>query len=107
VDSETRLTGAPGQDWILDGFPRTASQAALLDAALAEANERLTLVINLAVPDEVIIDRIKGQNAFAIFWIGRARLNRVFDLTRALGARSFGSVDSSGYRPPQLKAVRS
>jgi adenylate kinase family enzyme len=45
---------------MLDGFPRSESQAVLLDAALAEAGEQLTLVVNLAVPDEVILDRIKS-----------------------------------------------
>lgn len=42
--------------WLLDGFPRTVKQAKDLTA-----KHSITLAINLAVPDEVIISRIKGR----------------------------------------------
>ena len=49
------------QDWILDGFPRKASQAVLLDTLLANYGDELNFVVNLEVPDEVILERIEGQ----------------------------------------------
>lgn len=42
--------------WLLDGFPRTISQAESL-----WKEEKLDLVINLIVPFEVIIERVKGR----------------------------------------------
>lgn len=47
-------------NWILDGFPRTLNQGVLLDAELAKAGNPLSLIINLAVKDETILDRISG-----------------------------------------------
>lgn len=44
----------------MDGFPRKASQAVLLDQVLAKHGEELNVVVNLAVPDEVILQRIEG-----------------------------------------------
>jgi adenylate kinase family enzyme len=51
----------PSQSWILDGFPRTLRQAALLDTALNEQGRPLNMIIHLAVPDAVIIKRISGE----------------------------------------------
>ncbi|KAL8293254.1 hypothetical protein RQP46_000948 [Phenoliferia psychrophenolica] len=49
-------------NWILDGFPRKASQALLLDDALeSHVGGGLNLVVNLAVPDEVILERIEER----------------------------------------------
>ena len=48
------------QSWILDGFPRKASQARILDQLLKDLKTPLNLVINLNVPDEVILERIEG-----------------------------------------------
>lgn len=42
--------------WLLDGFPRTTSQAAALHGSLPA-----DFVINLDVPFDVIIDRVKGR----------------------------------------------
>ncbi|GAA5944731.1 adenylate kinase family protein [Sporobolomyces koalae] len=47
--------------WILDGFPRKASQAVLLDKLLAKDNESLNFVASLQVPDEVILKRIEER----------------------------------------------
>ncbi len=47
--------------FILDGFPRTIDQAIGLDAILAELNVKLTGVINIEVPDEVVLDRILSR----------------------------------------------
>ena len=43
---------------ILDGFPRTISQAEALDEMLAELGKKVDLVINLTTPREEIIERM-------------------------------------------------
>ena len=48
------------QHWILDGFPRTLPQGRLLEAHLKTANSPLTLIVNLDVADDVILNRIGG-----------------------------------------------
>lgn len=47
--------------FILDGFPRTLSQAKALDKLLTEEGARVTKVIALTVPDEVLEERICGR----------------------------------------------
>ncbi|KAG8217729.1 adenylate kinase-domain-containing protein [Butyriboletus roseoflavus] len=47
--------------WILDGFPRTLGQGKLLDTHLEGQNTPLSLVVNLDVPDEVILGRISDR----------------------------------------------
>jgi adenylate kinase len=44
--------------WILDGFPRNVSQAKFLDILLAQMNQMYECVVNLDVPDEVIVARL-------------------------------------------------
>lgn len=56
-----RLHEMRDKDWILDGFPRTDGQAQLLTEDLAASNKPLTLVVNLVVPEEVILQRILGM----------------------------------------------
>ncbi|KAF9992861.1 hypothetical protein BGZ65_011712, partial [Modicella reniformis] len=57
IDSELIKIGAE-QNWLLDGFPRTMTQAKTLDKTLDEANQPLNLVIHLDVPEDVILQRI-------------------------------------------------
>ncbi|TIB68003.1 hypothetical protein E3Q18_02098 [Wallemia mellicola] len=64
--------------WILDGFPRTIGQGQLLDKQL-ESNS-INLVINLDVPDSIILDRIQQR------WI-HEKSGRVYNL---------------GYNPPKV-----
>jgi adenylate kinase len=45
--------------FLLDGFPRTDAQAQGLDELLGE--DRLGLVVNLDVPDEVVIERMLAR----------------------------------------------
>ncbi len=46
---------------ILDGFPRTAGQAAALDTLMAEAGQRVTAAISLEVEDEAMVARVAGR----------------------------------------------
>ncbi len=43
---------------ILDGYPRTLEQAKELDKVLEEQGKKITIVPELIIPDEVIMDRI-------------------------------------------------
>ncbi len=59
---EERLSQADTQSgWILDGFPRNVSQAKFLDELLQKLAEDNVGVVNLEVPDDVLIDRLKGR----------------------------------------------
>lgn len=44
--------------WILDGFPRNVAQAKFLDELLTKLQQKCDRVINLEVPDQIIIDRL-------------------------------------------------
>ena len=46
---------------LLDGFPRTIAQAEELDRVLAEKGLQINRVLNIQVPDEVLIARITGR----------------------------------------------
>ena len=46
---------------ILDGFPRTRAQAEALDSILQEFGQQLTGVLFMAVPDDVLIERLSGR----------------------------------------------
>lgn len=47
--------------FLLDGFPRTLSQAKDLDDMLAKRGESVTAIISLDIPEDVIRRRIKGR----------------------------------------------
>lgn len=46
---------------LLDGFPRTIAQAEALDAALAEKDAEVTRVLNIVVPNDVLVERVTGR----------------------------------------------
>jgi adenylate kinase len=46
---------------LLDGFPRTVVQAEALDAALDDQGHQVTRVLNIEVPDEVLVERVSGR----------------------------------------------
>lgn len=59
---EERLSQPDTQSgWLLDGFPRNVSQAVFLDELLQKLNQGAVRVVNLEVPDEVLIARLKGR----------------------------------------------
>jgi adenylate kinase len=59
-----RLDQAETEDgFVLDGFPRTMAQAEALDAMLAEIGRPLTIVLELQVPDEVAVARMRKRAA--------------------------------------------
>ena len=49
------------QGFILDGYPRTEAQAESLDRLLAEKGMKLDHVIELAVEEDALVDRITGR----------------------------------------------
>lgn len=46
---------------ILDGFPRTAGQAAALDSLLADKGQKVTAAVSLDVDDEAMVGRVSGR----------------------------------------------
>jgi adenylate kinase len=47
--------------WLLDGYPRNVSQSQWLQNVLAEHGTRLTAVIQIDVPDEVLLERMLAR----------------------------------------------
>ncbi|ODN06554.1 GTP:AMP phosphotransferase AK3, mitochondrial [Orchesella cincta] len=68
IDHELKLADSNKCGWLLDGYPRTVDQAALLDKSVAP-----NAVIYLNVPFATIIDRIKAR------WV-HAPSGRVYNL---------------------------
>ncbi len=49
------------QGWILDGFPRNVPQAQFLDGLLEKISQPCEFVVNLDVPDEVLLSRLLSR----------------------------------------------
>ncbi len=71
------------QGFLLDGFPRTVSQAVSLDAILDKEEKSLTKVINIDVKPEILIDRAVGRRV----------------------CKSCGSTFHVKYNPPKVEGV--
>ncbi|KAG6328291.1 hypothetical protein ID866_10798 [Astraeus odoratus] len=71
------------KNWILDGFPRTQRQGRLLDNYLEQQNLPLNIVVNVEIPDDVILD-----------WIS----DRLVHLPS-------GRVYSTSYKPPKVPGL--
>ena len=62
--------------FILDGFPRTIPQAEALEDILKQKNLTLDAVIEIQVPDEIIMERILGRYTCAVCSEGYHDKNR-------------------------------
>jgi adenylate kinase len=59
---EERLQKSDAQKgWILDGFPRTVSQAVFLGSLLDRIQGDSERVVNLDAPDEIVVSRLLGR----------------------------------------------
>lgn len=47
--------------WILDGFPRNVNQAAFLEDLLTKLEQSADCVLNLVVPDKVLLERLLAR----------------------------------------------
>lgn len=47
--------------FVLDGFPRTVTQAQKLDEMLAKRGQSIDKVLNFAVPDSLLVERVTGR----------------------------------------------
>jgi adenylate kinase len=60
VEERLRAADVAG-GFILDGFPRTVAQAEALDALLARGGQRLSAVLQIAVPPADLVRRLSGR----------------------------------------------
>ena len=59
---ENEFKSVKGVDgFLLDGFPRTIPQAEALDRILAKSSEEVTATVSIMIPDELVMERIKGR----------------------------------------------
>ena len=70
---------------ILDGFPRTAPQAEALDEILKEQGKEVTIVPELVIPDQIIIERI---------------LNRA-----TCSNKECGAIYNTKFKPPKVAGI--
>ena len=59
--AERRGNGEDIAGALFDGFPRTDAQARALDGILADRSESVTVVIEIEVPRDVLVQRLSGR----------------------------------------------
>ena len=62
IEDRTQQADARG-GFILDGFPRTLAQASALEKMLSATGQSLSGVLNLSVPEPLLVDRMAGRAA--------------------------------------------
>ncbi|WFD34320.1 adenylate kinase [Malassezia cuniculi] len=61
IKNQLETNTACKKGFILDGFPRTTPQAEKLDQMLAERSQKIDHVVELQIPDQLLISRITGR----------------------------------------------
>ncbi len=61
IIDELLIDRSPCSGIIFDGFPRTIAQAEALDRLLARRNAKVDIVLNLNVPEEMLISRLLNR----------------------------------------------
>lgn len=100
------------QGFLLDGFPRTISQARALDARMGEQDEAIDAVLALEAPIEVLVKRISGRQicagcgaVFNRFFRPAKLAGRCDDCDGALTQRSDDGEAAVRQRLEQYRAV--
>ena len=63
--AENAIADEDYDDFVLDGYPRTTQQATWLTDFLTEHDAPLDAVVSLAVPDDVIVERLSRRRVHA------------------------------------------
>ena len=61
IISDLLAAGGTDARYLLDGFPRTAAQADMLDAVVAAQGGRIRAAVLLEVPEDVLVERLAGR----------------------------------------------
>jgi adenylate kinase len=54
---------APDAGFVLDGFPRTVNQATELAKSLAAINQKIDVILNLQIDDQLVVKRMAGRRS--------------------------------------------
>jgi adenylate kinase len=97
--------------FLMDGFPRTISQARALDARMGEQDESIDAVLALDAPEEVLVKRISGRQicagcgaVFNRFYRPTRDQGRCDDCGEALTQRSDDGEEAVRQRLEQYRA---